>query len=175
MKATLLQNTLVLALKDVVRSAATRSTLSVLQNILLEATEDGYVHLSATNLEYGIRRRVLAVVQEAGAITVPAKTFNDMIATLDGEIELTILARGAEATRFDVTTGQGVVAGVTDPHLADDVFLEYMRVINAITFLTAGVSASFPGAGLEGTVRGTLAGGDLPVWLGGFVNVVVNY
>jgi hypothetical protein len=80
-----------------------------------------------------------------------------------------------QATRFDVTTGQGVVAGVTDPHLADDVFLEYMRVINANTFLTAGVSASFPGAGIEGTVRGTLAGGDLPVWLGGFVNVVVNY
>ena len=27
----------------------------------------------------------------------------------------------------------------------------------------------------DGTVRGTLAGGDLPVWLGGFVNIVVNY
>lgn len=80
-----------------------------------------------------------------------------------------------QSTRFDVTTGEGVVAGVTDPHLADDVFLEYMRVINPNTFLTAGVSASFPGAGLDGTVRGTLAGGDLPVWLGGFVNIVVNY
>lgn len=80
-----------------------------------------------------------------------------------------------QATRFDLATGQGVVAGVVDPHLADDVFLEYSRVINPNTFLTAGVSASFPGEGLRQTVRGTGAGGDLPVWLGGFVNVVINY
>ena len=67
-------------------------------------------------------------------------------------------------------TGRGIVAGVTDPHLADDVFLEYSRIINKNTFLTAGVSASFPGKGLE-----LAANRDLPVWLGGFVNVVVNY
>jgi hypothetical protein len=35
-----------------------------------------------------------------------------------------------QATRFDVATGQGIVAGVTNPHLADDVFLEYFRIIN---------------------------------------------
>lgn len=80
-----------------------------------------------------------------------------------------------QATRFDLSTGQGVVAGVIDPYLADDVFLEYFRVIDQNTFLTAGVSASFPGPGLKQTVRGTAAGGDLPVWLGGFVNIVVNY
>ena len=67
-------------------------------------------------------------------------------------------------------TGRGIVAGVTDPHLADDMFLEYSRIINKNTFLTAGVSASFPGKGLE-----LAANRDLPVWLGGFVNVVVNY
>ncbi len=75
-----------------------------------------------------------------------------------------------QATRFDVATGSGVVAGVTDPHLADDVFLEYFRLVNQNTFLTAGVSASFPGKGLD-----LAANRDLPVWLGGFVNVVVNY
>jgi hypothetical protein len=75
-----------------------------------------------------------------------------------------------QATRFDVATGSGVVAGVTDTHLADDVFLEYFRLVNQNTFLTAGVSASFPGKGLD-----LAANRDLPVWLGGFVNVVVNY
>ena len=55
-------------------------------------------------------------------------------------------------------------------HLADDVFLEYSRIINRNTYLTAGVSASVPGKGLE-----LAADRDLPVWWGGFVNVVINY
>jgi DNA polymerase-3 subunit beta len=110
MKATLSQNTLALALKDVVRSAATRSTLPVLQNILIEAADNVYVHLSATNLEYGLRRSLLAMVQEAGAITVPAKTFSDMIATLDGEIELTILA--GDKLRVKTTSGQSTFTGI---------------------------------------------------------------
>ena len=76
-----------------------------------------------------------------------------------------------QATRFEIGDGSNIiVTGVTDPHLADDVFLEYSRIINRNTFLTAGVSASFPGAGLE-----LAAKQDLPVWLGGFVNVVINY
>ncbi|MEM7776228.1 MAG: alginate export family protein [Pseudomonadota bacterium] len=80
-----------------------------------------------------------------------------------------------QAARFDVNTGEGVIAGVTDPHLADDVFLEYSRIINKNTFFTAGVSASVPGKGLKDAV-GTAGGdGDLPIWLGGFVNIVVNY
>jgi hypothetical protein len=75
-----------------------------------------------------------------------------------------------QATRFDIAGGDNIITGVTDPHLADDVFLEYSRIINRNTYLTAGVSASFPGKGLE-----LAAGQDLPVWLGGFVNVVINY
>ncbi len=75
-----------------------------------------------------------------------------------------------QATRRNQGTGAGIITGVTDPHLADDVFLEYFRIINQNTFMTAGVSASFPGHGLE-----LAANRDLPIWLGGFVNVVVNY
>lgn len=73
-----------------------------------------------------------------------------------------------QATRVDVNGN--VIAGVTNAHLADDVFLEYSRVINRNTFLTAGISASFPGAGINNVV-----GGNAPVWTGGFVNVVVNF
>lgn len=80
-----------------------------------------------------------------------------------------------QSTRFDVNTGQGLVASVIDSHLADDIFLEYSRIVSLNMFVTAGVSASIPGAGLEQTVRGTALGGELPVWLGGFVNIVVNY
>jgi hypothetical protein len=62
------------------------------------------------------------------------------------------------------------VAGVTDSYLADDIFLEHLRIVNRNTYFTSGISASFPGEGLE-----LAAGGDLPVWLGGFVNLVINY
>jgi hypothetical protein len=77
-----------------------------------------------------------------------------------------------QATRFEFADSDrdNIVAGVTDPHLADDVFLEYSRIINRNTYLTAGVSASVPGRGLELAARQ-----DLPVWFGGFVNLVVNY
>lgn len=75
-----------------------------------------------------------------------------------------------QATRFEIAGGDNIVTGVTDPHLADDVFLEYSRILNRNTYLTAGVSASFPGKGLEQAAQR-----DLPVWLGAFVNVVINY
>lgn len=61
-------------------------------------------------------------------------------------------------------------AGVLDAHLADDVFLEWTRVLSRNAYLTAGVSVSVPGPGLEGVVNS-----DLPFWTGGFVNLVVDF
>ena len=76
-----------------------------------------------------------------------------------------------QATRVEQANGgPALVSGVTHPHLADDVFLEYTRVVNRNTFVTAGVSASFPGKGIDRAF-----GRKAPVWIGGFVNVVVNY
>ena len=76
-----------------------------------------------------------------------------------------------QATR-EIDTGNGaiVVAGVTDAHLADDLFLEYNRVLSSRLFLTAGVAISAPGRGIR-----VVTSGDDPTWTGGFVNVVVNY
>ena len=77
-----------------------------------------------------------------------------------------------QATRF-VTTPSGfnlLITGVTNHHLADDMFIEYSRVLNRNTFLTAGFSVSFPGKGIR-----ELAPGPTPNWTGGFVNVVVNF
>ncbi|MEM1198385.1 MAG: alginate export family protein [Pseudomonadota bacterium] len=75
-----------------------------------------------------------------------------------------------QATRFQFAGSTNIVTGVPSPHLADDVFLEWSRIINRNTFFTGGVSASFPGKGLE-----QAAGRSLPVWLGAFANVVINY
>jgi hypothetical protein len=76
-----------------------------------------------------------------------------------------------QATRLDLTDDLGsVVAGVTDPHLSDDVFIEYTRVLTPNIFLTGGFSVSVPGDGIR-----IAAGGSAPAWTGGFVNIVVNY
>jgi hypothetical protein len=76
-----------------------------------------------------------------------------------------------QATRVDFSNrAPNVIAGVTDYHLSDDIFLEYNRAINANTYLTAGVSVSIPGRGVDLVVP-TKA----PYWPGGFVNVVFNF
>lgn len=75
-----------------------------------------------------------------------------------------------QATRFEIAGGDNIVAGVTNAHLADDFFLEYSRIVTPNAYLTAGISASLPGTGLE-----LAAGRSLPVWYGGFVNLVINY
>lgn len=77
-----------------------------------------------------------------------------------------------QATRVDLagSSEPNVIAGVTRRHLSDDIFLEYIRRLNRNTYLTAGLSASFPGPGIT-TVTPT----PTPVWTGGFVNVVVNF
>ncbi|MEL7116435.1 MAG: alginate export family protein [Pseudomonadota bacterium] len=82
--------------------------------------------------------------------------------------ELNSPVQFGQSTRVDINGN--VITGVTDAHLSDDVFLEYSRIINRNTFLTAGVSASFPGAGID-----TVVGGNAPTWTGGFVNVVINF
>jgi hypothetical protein len=76
-----------------------------------------------------------------------------------------------QATRVEFSDGiSTVVSGVTDPHLSDDLFLEYTRVINPNIYLTAGFSISFPGDGIKAA-----AGGSAPNWTGAFINVVINY
>lgn len=82
--------------------------------------------------------------------------------------ELNSPVQFGQATRVDLNGN--VVSGVTDAHLADDLFLEYTRIINRNTFLTAGVSVSFPGAGIDDVV-----GVSADPWTGGFINVVFNF
>lgn len=74
-----------------------------------------------------------------------------------------------QGTRVDLSDGN-VVAGVTDAHLADDVFIDYTRIVNRNTFVSAGVAVSFPGQGIKNIV-----GEDADPWTGAFVNVVFNF
>ncbi len=84
MKVSCLQDNLAKGLSIVGRAVSGRSTLPVLANVLLE-TDSGRLKLSATNLEIVITCWIGAKVAEDGAITVPARTFADLINTLPAD------------------------------------------------------------------------------------------
>ncbi|MBU6447284.1 DNA polymerase III subunit beta [Patescibacteria group bacterium] len=57
------------------------TTLPVLNNVLLK-TDQGGLKISATNLEMGVNTWVRCKVEDEGSISVPAKTFTDLINNL---------------------------------------------------------------------------------------------
>lgn len=88
MKIKINQQDLLPVLQSVSRSCGVRATLPVLANILLQ-TENGKLKLSATNLELGVIKVVSAEVLEDGDVTVPSRTFLEIISSLEpGEINL---------------------------------------------------------------------------------------
>ncbi|HVN54849.1 MAG TPA: DNA polymerase III subunit beta [Anaerolineaceae bacterium] len=84
MKVTVSQPSLAHGLGIVSRAVSPRSTLPVLSNILV-ATDEGRLRLSATNLELGITNWIGARIEEEGSITVPARTFADLINALPAD------------------------------------------------------------------------------------------
>ena len=84
MKLTITQAQLAYGLGIVSRAVSPRSTLPVLNNILL-ATDNGRLRLSATNLELGITCWIGASIEEEGSITIPARIFFDLVNTLPAD------------------------------------------------------------------------------------------
>jgi len=81
MKISLISDNLQKKLLFVNHAISTRSQLPVLLNFLLEAKE-GKLIISATDLEIGIITEVSAKTEKRGTITVPAKTFVELIEML---------------------------------------------------------------------------------------------
>ena len=93
MKLTITQAQLAYGLGIVSRAVSSRSTLPVLNNILI-ATDDGRLRLSATNLELGITCWIGADIEEEGSITIPARIFSDLVNTLPGDkVNLSLTTR----------------------------------------------------------------------------------
>ncbi len=63
-----------------------------------------------------------------------------------------------------------LTAGVRKHHLSDDLLAEYTRIVTPNIFLTFGLAASYPGAGIR-----DLLNGGAKDWYGGFANLVVKY
>lgn len=108
MKIRVLQENLQKALASATRAVDSRPTLPVLANVLL-ATEDSRLRVSATNLEMSITTWIGAKVQEPGAITLPAKTLNELVSNLSPE--------GVDMTLDSVTQTVHVTCGATKSNI----------------------------------------------------------
>ncbi|HUZ89575.1 MAG TPA: DNA polymerase III subunit beta [Candidatus Acidoferrales bacterium] len=93
------------ALQTVSRAISTRTTLPILNNILLETTPEGLA-LTATNLEIGIRKLVPAEIFSEGSTTAPARLFTDFVSTLPDadltlDLDLSTQTLNLRCERFD--------------------------------------------------------------------------
>lgn len=94
MKVSFISDNIQKKIQFVNHAVSTRSQLPILLNLLIEAKE-GKMVVSATDLEIGISIEIPAKVEEEGVVTVPAKTFIEIIGTIaSGKISLETTREG---------------------------------------------------------------------------------
>lgn len=81
MKIIVTKENLALALNKTARAASMRTAVPIMANVLLEAEQDKLT-LTATDSEIVIKTWIPALVEEAGATTLPAKKFQQIISAL---------------------------------------------------------------------------------------------
>lgn len=91
MKATIERATLLKSLSHVQSVVERRNTIPILSNVLMDAREDGTLRLMATDLDLQVDETVPANVATAGATTISAHTFFDIVRKLPegSQVELT--------------------------------------------------------------------------------------
>lgn len=147
MKISCLQENLAKGLSTVGRAVSPRSTLPVLGNVLL-AVDNGRLKLSATNLEIVITCWIGATIQESGAITVPARTFSELINTFPQEPVALTLNKTTETLHVSCGRIEANVKGINadefpvipEPDQENRVRMEpavLKRVISQVAFAAA--------------------------------------
>lgn len=81
MKVDVVVNNLIEKLSFLNHAISARSQLPVLLNLLIE-TKNGKLRLSSTDLEIGIETYISATIIEDGGITLPARTFIELVGSL---------------------------------------------------------------------------------------------
>jgi len=145
MRLSCIQENLSKGLSTVGRAVATKTTLPVTNNVLI-ASDQSRLRLSATNLEIAISCWIGAMVEEEGAITLPARLLNEFVNSLPNEridLELNNKTMELKCARF-----QARISGVDAddfppiPKIGDGatykVEPEVLRqAINQVVFATA--------------------------------------
>lgn len=84
MKMKLLKSDIMKNIQNVQNVISSKNSLPILSNVLIEA-EQNIVKLTSTDLDIGISSSFTSEIEETGALTVPAKRFNDIIRELPDE------------------------------------------------------------------------------------------
>jgi len=88
-------------LQQVLNVVASRSTMPILSNVLIEA-EEGHISLTTTNLDLGIRCRIKAEVADTGSITLPVRK----LATIVKELPVNeVFLETSEKNQAKITSG----------------------------------------------------------------------
>ena len=88
-------------LQQVLNVVASRSTMPILSNVLIEA-EEGHISLTTTNLDLGIRCRIKAEVTDTGSITLPVRK----LATIVKELPINeVFLETSEKNQAKITSG----------------------------------------------------------------------
>ena len=104
----------ILAVIDIVPS---KTALPVLSNILIDANNGQDVCLSATDLDISITCKLSATIEDAGATTVPARKFSEIVRELPEE-SLSLTAEEGRVTLQRQSGAEGTYALMSVP--ADD-------------------------------------------------------
>ena len=110
MKATIERATLLKSLSHVQSVVERRNTIPILSNVLIEARDDGSIRLMATDLDLQVDESVPAKVTQAGATTVSAHTFFDIVRKLPEGSQVELAAAegkmqvNAGRARFNLST-----------------------------------------------------------------------
>ena len=88
-------------LQQVLNVVATRSTMPILGNVLIEAAE-GHISLTTTNLDLGIRCRIKAEVSDPGAITLPVRKLATIVRELP---QADVFVESGENNQTKITSG----------------------------------------------------------------------
>ena len=111
MKLSVMQENLARGLQVVSRAVSTRSTLPVLNNVLLR-TEDGGLKLTATNLEIGMTYWVPGKVDTGGSMTVPARLLTDIVAGLPANERVDLELQAQETLHIQAGRFETRVKGI---------------------------------------------------------------
>ncbi|MDD5664869.1 MAG: DNA polymerase III subunit beta, partial [Candidatus Omnitrophica bacterium] len=83
MKVKISKSVLLSGIQTVQNVIISKASLPILSNVLIETLQEN-LRLTATDLDIGITCVIPVDIQEAGAVTIPAKRFSDIIKELPG-------------------------------------------------------------------------------------------
>src|SRR3989442_8840902 len=116
MKVTITAGNLGQGLQIVSRAVSSRTTLPILNNVLLQTADTG-LQLTATNLEIGIRQVIPAEFQEEGGITVPARLLTDFVTAHPDEPLSITLDRKTQSLADKINRFSAHIRGIATPEM----------------------------------------------------------